>query len=226
MAIEASPAGEGFVALDIPQAGKSCQTWYKVFGSLDGGQIPLLVLHGGPGATHVYLIQIAELHRTHAIPVILYDQVGCGNSTRLQEKVGDVSFWTIELFILELKTLCSHLGLDQRGFHLLGQSWGGMLSVEFAARRPPGLQKLIIQSAPASFELLKPETARLRSQLPEDVQTALKECEDKEDFNSQKYEEACQIFYRRHVCCLDEWPEDLKLAFARISDDPTVYLTM
>ena len=76
------------------------ETWYRVIGDLKSGKTPVMVLHGGPGAAHNYVIAIAQQIAASGRPAVLYDQIGCGNSTHLKEKPSD--FWTPELFIDEL----------------------------------------------------------------------------------------------------------------------------
>ena len=144
------------------------ETWFRVTGDLDGGEIPLVVVHGGPGAAHNYLLQIANLASTGR-PVIHYDQLGCGRSTHLRDR--GVEFWTVELFLAELTNLVDALGLDR--YHVLGQSWGGMLGAEYAVTRPEGLASLVISNSPASMDLWAAEANRLRRDLPDDVRDAL-----------------------------------------------------
>lgn len=78
---------EGEVEYLITAAGKPCKTWYTVFGDLEGWiQKPLVGLHGGPGVTHHYLLNLSRLSAAYSIPVVLYDQIGNGKSTHLPEK--------------------------------------------------------------------------------------------------------------------------------------------
>ena len=85
------------------------------------------------------------------------------NSTLLPDKGGD--FWTPELFVAELNNLIDELGIGSR-YHVLGQSWGGMLAAEFGVTRPKGLKSLTIANSPASMELWVKEANRLRGELP------------------------------------------------------------
>ncbi|KAK7677081.1 hypothetical protein QCA50_019979 [Cerrena zonata] len=124
---------EGDVNFEIPSAGKLCKTHYWIVGDLKTSKTPLVILHGGPGATHHYVSINDELYKLHDIPVILYDQIGNGNSTHLPEKRGDADFWTVQLFINELDNLLKHLAIQQR-YDILGHSWGGMLAASFAIR--------------------------------------------------------------------------------------------
>src|ERR1017187_6768728 len=94
------------------------KTWYGIYGDLSSGKLPLIVLHGGPGYPHYYLENLSELSKK-GWPVILYDQLGCGKSSR----PSDPKLWTIQLFIDELNVLRDKLGL--KNINLLGHSWGG-----------------------------------------------------------------------------------------------------
>jgi len=217
---------EGKVAINIPNAGKPCETWYKIVGDLASGVTPLVTLHGGPGASHEYLLPFIDLHTKYGTPVIFYDQVGCGNSTRLREKDGDESFWTVDLFIDELDNLVDHLDLRKRGYDILGQSWGGMLGGVYTARNPVGLRKVILADSPADVPLMMKGVNELVKGLPEDVQRDLEECTRDKDFESDKYKNACKVFYKKHLCRVHPFPPELKKALENLEEDPTVYGTM
>lgn len=161
---------EGEVAFTVPNVEQTCKTWYKVFGDLKSTtRRPLVVLHGGPGVVHNYLLALADLATTHSIPVVFYDQLGNGNSTHLPDKNGDTSFWSEQLFITQLESLLKHLGIEDK-FDLLGHSWGGMLGARFATTHPAGLTRLVIANSPASMKLWVEAANHLRAQLPPDVQ--------------------------------------------------------
>lgn len=223
-----SKVTEGRVPFHAPNVEKHCETWYKIIGDLESGVVPLITLHGGPGVGHEYLSPLADLHTQYGIPVIFYDQIGCGHSTRLPEKKGDENFWSVELFIKELDNLIDHLGLrlGEHKFDILGQSWGGMLGGVYAARNPAGLRKVVLADAPASIPLMMEGVNELVKKLPENVRKDLEECTRDEDFSSEKYKKACEVFYQRHVCRLDPFPADLMASLNHIEEDPTVYLTM
>jgi proline-specific peptidase len=120
------------------------QIWFQVIGEDMPGRFPLLTLHGGPGAAHDCIEPLGEL-AAQGRRVIFYDQLGCGRS----DKPHDPSLWMIELFLDELDAVRSELRLER--IHLFGLSWGGMLAMEYALRRPPGLTSLVLASAPASM---------------------------------------------------------------------------
>jgi proline-specific peptidase len=202
----------------IPYAGG--ETWYQVVG--DGeepGKLPLVCLHGGPGALHDYLEPLGTLAETGR-RVVFYDQLGCGKSWL----EADPSFWTVELYVDELRTVREALGLDR--IHLFGSSWGGMLAMEYALTQPPGLASLVLSSSPASVPVWAEETNRLRKELPPEVQGVLDEEEAAGRLDSPEYEEATAEFYKRHVCRLDPWPDNVMRTFTGLREHPDVYLTM
>jgi L-proline amide hydrolase len=198
-------------------------TWYRVEGDVGAeGPAPLVILHGGPGAAHDYLEPIADLARTAGRPCILYDQIGCGRSQHRPD--APVDFWTVELFRRELAALVEHLGIAMR-YHVLGQSWGGMLGMEHALEHPPGLRSLVVANSPASLQLWLDEANRLRTLLPPDVQETLVRHEAAGTTDSEEYEQAVMVFYERHLCRIP-FPDGLQRSFAQMGDDPTVYHTM
>ncbi|KAF8815260.1 proline-specific peptidase [Phlegmacium glaucopus] len=216
---------EGEIEFHVPSAGKPCKTWYRLIGDLHSGKRPLIALHGGPGASSDYLFVFANITSAHGIPVILYDQLGSGRSTHLPEKMGDGSFWTVQLFLDELDNLLSHFKI-QDDYDLLGHSWGGMLAANHAIRTPSGLNRLAIMSSPPSMPLWVAEQNRLRSGLPKDVQDTLTKHEDAGTTSDKEYEAATQVFNDHHLCRLKPSPPELAAVFEWIEKDPTVYHTM
>jgi L-proline amide hydrolase len=197
------------------------RTWYRVTGSLDADKAPLVVVHGGPGCTHDYLDSLTGLADTGRA-VIHYDQLGNGGSTHLPGEGAD--FWTVDLFAAELDNLVAKLGIAGR-YHVMGQSWGGMLAAEHAVTRPAGLRSVVIADSPASMELWLAAANRLREQLPADVQATLLRHEEAGTTDSEEYVAATRVFYDRHVCRIP-WPEEVARTFAAMDEDPTVYHTM
>ena len=197
------------------------RTWYRITGDLEGGKPPLVILHGGPGCTHDYVDSFKGLAKDGRA-VVHYDQLGNGRSTHLRDKGAD--FWTPQLFLAELDNLLANLGIAAR-YHLLGQSWGGMLAAEHAVRRPKGLKALVIADSPASMELWLQAANELREKLPPDVQATLIAHEKAGTTSSAEYAKAVRVFYDRHVCRVP-WPPEVARTFAAIEEDPTVYHTM
>jgi L-proline amide hydrolase len=202
------------------------QTWYRVVGDLAAarsgeGPAPLVTLHGGPGATHDYLLSLADLARDGRA-VIFYDQTGNGNSTHFPDRGAD--YYTVDLFARELDSLIRHLGIGAR-YHVLGQSWGGMLAQEHAIAGPDGLACVVLSNTAASFADFAVAANRLRADLPPETEATLRRHEEAGTTSNPEYAEACDVFYSRHLCRLDEWPAEVLRSFELIDTDPTVYHT-
>jgi proline-specific peptidase len=146
---------------------------------------------------------------------VLYDQIGCGRSA------ASGLDWTVELFVEEVDAVREALGLDR--VHLFGNSWGGMLAMEYALTQPAGLESLILASSPASIPQWVEETARLRSQLPADVQETLDRHEAAGTVHDEEYVAACMEFYKLHVCRVWPFPDYVQRTFDQIGE---VYETM
>jgi L-proline amide hydrolase len=200
------------------------ETWVQITKptSVRSGALPLFVLHGGPGMAHHYVCNIAELAEETGREVIHYDQIGCGASTHLPYAPAD--FWTPELFVDEFHTVRTALGIDE--YHLLGQSWGGMLGAEIAVRQPAGLVSLSICNSPASMALWSAAADELRAQLPPQTLAALERHEAAGTLTDPEYLAATDEFYRRHVCRMVPMPQDFVDTIAQMEAEPTVYHTM
>jgi proline-specific peptidase len=206
---------EGFVPLE-----NGHKIWYqRLAGGMDGidDATPLLLLHGGPGAGHDYLENLAQLATVR--PVIFYDQLGCGKS----DQPDDRSLWTIERSAQEIDELRAHLGLDS--IHLLGQSYGGFLAIEYLLSKPAGVETAILSNTAASVPQFVAETRRLREELPADVQATLTKYEATGDFHHPDYEAALAVFNEKHLLRLPVAPEFVLRSFENLIDN-VVYETM
>jgi len=132
---------------------------------------------------------------------------------------------TVELFLAELDNLLEALIISD-GYHLLGQSWGGMLGAEHAIRRPGGLKGLILSNSPASMDLWASEAKILRAELPRDVEDALDRHEAAGTVNDPEYLAASQAYYDEHVCRVLPNPPGLLRTMEFMAKDSTVYNTM
>jgi L-proline amide hydrolase len=197
------------------------ETWYRSVDSESGDvAVPVLCLHGGPGANWLHLQPYEALANERR--VVFYDQLGAGNSQVAEPH--DPSMWTPELYVEEVDAVREALGLER--VHVLGHSWGGMLGMQYAATQPDGLVSLIAQSSPPSVPAWMPEVARLRSELPAEVEATLREHEAAGTTDSPEYEEAVMVFYERHLCRVEPWPDWLVECFRILEENPEVYHAM
>jgi proline-specific peptidase len=208
------PVTEGFVPF------RGYRTWYKIVGDREEpGKLPILALHGGPGASHDYLEPLMAMAATGR-RVIFYDQLGAGNS----DQPHNPALWSVDLYKEELASVRRSLGLDR--LHLFGSSWGGMLAMEYALIQPAGLASLVLASSPASMRQWVEEANRLRDALPSEVQATLLKHEAAGTTAHPEYQDAMLVFYRRHVCRADPWPTCVVRTFEKLEQNPEVYHTM
>lgn len=177
------------------------KTYYRVVGKNTGNKKPLVLLHGGPGSTHNYFEVLDRIAEEDGRQLVMYDQIGCGNS--YVENRPDL--WNPKVWIEELIELRKHLGLDE--IHLLGQSWGGMQTLEYVCNyKPEGLKSIILSSTlPASW-LWAEEAQRMIAQMPQDMQDAIKKATESGDYSSPEYQAAEAEYMRQH--CAGEVTEN------------------
>jgi proline-specific peptidase len=179
---------------------------------------PALLLHGGPGAASDYMHPLAERLADHR-PVVVYDQLGCGRS----DIPDDTSLWTVDRSVAEVDQVRAALGLER--CHLLGQSWGGWLAIEYMARGTRGVERLVLASTSASIPEFMAGARGLIEALPEPHRTVLIELGAKGQYDHPDYQAAVDVFYHRHLCRADPWPDALLRSSAQM-DGNQVYLTM
>jgi L-proline amide hydrolase len=154
---------------------------------------------------------------------VLYDQVGNGRSDHLPD--ADPSFWTTQLFKDELAALVEHLGIAGR-YHVVGQSWGGMLAMDHALDHPPGLLSIVAADSPADADAFARGAVALLDTLEPETKATILRHEEAGTTDDPDYAAAVQEFYKRYVCRLDPWPDALVRSFDQMEADPTVYGTM
>lgn len=188
--------------------------WYKITG--DGDNVPLIVLHGGPGFPHNSLLPLTELADER--PVVFYDQLGCGRSDRPV----DQSLWTIRRYVEELSILVKNLGFER--FNLFGHSWGSILALEYYLQHPSGIEKLIFASPVFSSSRWTSDGASYVQALSEEHQAVIIAHDSGKKFDLLKFKEAEAEYNRRHLCRINPWPKDLKQSVAGLGLDVYHYM--
>ncbi len=183
--------------------------WFRIVGA-DGKKTPLLLLHGGPGASHDYFESLSVLSDER--PVIFYDQLGCGNS----DKPEDLSIYTVENYVKELGEVRNALGLDE--VHILGQSWGGGLAAAYYLDgNPKGVKGLILSSPLLDTGRWISDQKAYLSEMPEEIQEHVRYTEETGNYDSKEYQDAMNYYYSVHLCRLDPWPPVLVKTFEKMS---------
>jgi proline iminopeptidase len=204
-------AGVKLIPIRTPKG--DFKVWTKRFGS--NPRIKLLLLHGGPGATHEYFEALETTLAGSGVELIYYDQLGSVYSDQPDEP----SLWTIERFVDEVEQVRIALGLGKDNFYLLGHSWGGILATEYALRHGEHLKGLIISNMMMSV----PDYNRyaenvLAKQMEPAVVSEIKAIEARGEYESPRYMEILiPNFYQAHVCRLTEWPDAVNRSLNRIN---------
>lgn len=211
--------------IDFKVGEETFQTWYRVYGDLkQSHRRPLVILHWGPGIPSFYLEPFSDLVTSHGIPVIIYDQLGCGNSTHLKDKTA--SFWTENLFLDQLQNLLEHFNI-QDNFDLAGHSWGGMLSARFAgSRKPKGLKHLILANSPARMKDWVDSSLNLLKRLPQNLQDTVNRHELEGTTNDPEYLKALGPFFDNFLIKVKPHPKTVEESIEGIMANPTVRLHM
>ncbi|THH21426.1 hypothetical protein EW146_g152 [Bondarzewia mesenterica] len=208
---------EGTIPFEVGD--ETFHTWYKLVGDLTSAKRPpLVVLHGGPGSSHDYMLPLTDLaNRSPPLPIIFYDQIGSARSTHLPSKPAE--FWTIDLFVSELENLIAYFNISE-SFDLIGQSWGSQLAAEFIARKQPtGLRRLILANGLASASLRNEARSKLMLTLPEDVQETIKRHDKEGTTLAPEYKAAWHVFYAKYACRMDPLPHEVVYTLEQMDDD-------
>ena len=199
------------------------RTWVAIVGDEERerreGRAPLLLLHGGPGACHDYIESMAAI----------WPPAGGSSSTTSRAAATRTSLtnperWTVDFYLREVDAIREALGLER--VHILGQSWGGMLLMEYLVRQPAGVVSGTIASSPASMPMWIAETGQQRAALPPDVIEILERHEAAGTWDDPEYEAAVDVFYQRHLCRVVPNPEGVTPVNAKTGRNPQVYRTM
>ncbi|WP_281233204.1 proline iminopeptidase-family hydrolase [Flavobacterium gelatinilyticum] len=196
--------------------------WTKRIGN--NPKIKLLLLNGGPGATHEYFECMESFLPAEGIEFIYYDQLGTGNS----DNPDDTSLWDLPRFVEEVEQVRQALKLDKDNFYLLGHSWGGILASQYALKYQQHLKGLIISNMMMSaIEYDKYADEVLAKQMDPKALERIREIEKKKDFQNPEYMELLlPNFYAKHIMRADpdSWPEPINRSFSKINQ--SLYVTM
>jgi proline iminopeptidase len=203
---DVNPAGIRVAGIKmIPVMGGQYKVWTKRMGS---GPVKVLLLHGGPGFTHQYLEAMESFLPEAGIEMYYYDQLGCGNSDRPD----DMSLWEIPRYVEEVEEV--RLGLGLENFVLYGQSWGGMLAIEYALKYQHNLRALVISNMTAGIQSYLKRIGEVAKKLDHVSLAALHVLEAMEDYDSPEYQRIMmEELYPICMCRLKPWPEPVTRAF-------------
>jgi proline iminopeptidase len=198
------------------------RVWTKRVGN--NPRLRMLLLHGGPGATHEYLEACDSYLPAAGVEYYYYDQLGSAWSDQPDEP----SLWELDRFVDEVEQVRQALGLDRDDFVLYGQSWGGILAMEYALRHQEHLRALVISNMMADVPAYNAYAEQvLMPAMDQDALAEIKALEASGDIENPRYSELLNVHHNvQHVLRLppEEWPNPVVRAFAAIN--PAIYVSM
>lgn len=218
--VESPQDGVRMIPIETPAG--SFNVWTRKVG--DSPTMKMLLLHGGPGATHEYLEVFADFLPEAGIEIYLYDQLGSFYSDQPDEP----ELWQIPRFVDEVEQVRQALGLGPDNFYLYGTSWGGILAMEYALVHGDQLKGMIISNMMASI----PEYNRyaeevLMPRIDPEVLAEIQAFEAAEDYHNPRYMELLiEHHYVDHILRrpADQWPAAVNTTFEHLN--PDVYVLM
>lgn len=208
------------VPIDTPSGRYS--VWTKRMGNNPSAR--MLLLHGGPGGTHEYLEAFDGHLPAAGIEYHYYCQLG----SKFSDQPEDPSLWTIDRFVEEVEQVRLALGLDENNFYLYGQSWGGILAIEYALKYPQHLKGLIISNMMASMVAYNDYAHQvIMPAMDPDVLAEIKAFEAAEDYTNPRYHALLMEHHYVHRVLrmpVADWPDPVQRAFANLNAD--IYIPM
>ncbi len=196
------------------------KVWTKRFGT--NPKIKVLLLHGGPAMTHEYMECFETFFQREGFEFYEYDQLGSFYS----DQPTDSSLWTTDRFVEEVEQVRQAIGADSSNFYVLGNSWGGILAMEYALKYQQHLKGMLVSNMVASA----PEYAAyaqevLAKEMDPEILAEIKNLEAKKDFDNPRYQELLiPNYYKKHICRLQEWPDAVNRSLAHTNG--TIYTMM
>lgn len=199
----------GIKMIPVKTAVGEFKVWTKRFGN--NPRIKILLLHGGPATGHEYMECFESFFPKEGFEFYEYDQLGAVNS----DQPKDSSLWTTERYVEEVEQVRTAIGGTKDNFYVLGNSWGGILGMEYALKYQDNMKGLLVCNMVASCpEYGKYAEEVLAKQMDPKVLAEIRAIETKGDFNNPRYMELLlPNFYAEHLCRLAEWPESVTRSF-------------
>jgi proline iminopeptidase len=200
-------AGVKMISIQTPKG--KFKVWTKRFGT--NPRIKILLLHGGPAMTHEYMECFETFFQREGFEFYEYDQLGSYYS----DQPNDSTLWTTERFVEEVEQVRQAIGADSSNFYVLGNSWGGILGMEYALKYQRHMKGLLVSNMVASApEYGKYAEEVLSKQMKPEILSEIRAIEAKKDFTNPRYMDLLiPNFYHEHICRLEEWPDALNRTF-------------
>ncbi|MBI1227028.1 MAG: alpha/beta fold hydrolase [Bacteroidetes bacterium] len=212
-----SEAGVRMIPIETPAG--TYNVWTRKFG--DNPRIKVLLLHGGPALGCEYMECFRDFFPKEGFEFYEYDQLGCARS----DKPDNDDLWTTARYVEEVEQVRKALGMNKDNFYILGNSWGGILGMEYALKYQDNLKGLIVSNMQGSILAYEKYNNLLRSQMRKSLVDSLEVFEKKEDYKNPVYTDlVMKEYYTKHICRLPVWPDGLNRSFEHMNEH--IYVLM
>ncbi|MCI5054968.1 MAG: proline iminopeptidase-family hydrolase [Flavobacteriales bacterium] len=215
-----TPGAFQAAGVQMIQLKEGYKVWTKRFGN---SPMKVLLLHGGPALTHEYMECFESFFPQANIEFYHYDQLGSHYSDQPEND----SLWTIERFVDEVEQVRVGLGLNKDNFYLLGNSWGGILALEYALKYQQNMKGMIICNMTADFDKYEAYNQSLRNKMRKSLIDSLEFYEKKGDYHNPVYQDLVfNEYYTKHICQFPQkdWPEPIMRSFGHINQHVYEYM--
>ncbi len=216
----ATPATEeGVRMIPVETPAGTFNVWTKKIG--ESPKVKVLLLHGGPAMGCEYMECFRDFLPKEGFEIYEYDQLGCARS----DKPGNDDLWTTARYVEEVEQVRKALGMNKDNFYIIGNSWGGILGMEYALKYQDNLKGLVVSNMQASIPEYAKYNGVLRSQMRKSLVDSLTVFEEKEDYKNPVYMDlVMKEYYTKHICRLPEWPDGLNRSFEHMNEH--IYVLM
>ena len=212
--------GAKMIPISTPQG--TFRVWTKRVGN--NPRVKVLLLHGGPAATHEYFEAFDSYFPAAGVEYYYYDQLGSAFS----DQPDNDALWDLPRFVDEVEQVRAALHLDRHNFYLLGHSWGGLLAIEYALAHQDHLKALVVSNMMASIPAYNEYARRvLMPSMDQKVLAEVQKLEAAKQYASPRYMELLlPNFYAQHILRMppEQWPDPVNRTFKRLNEK--IYVQM
>lgn len=203
---------EGVRMIPIQTGAGTFNVWTKKVG--EHPTVKVLLLHGGPAMTTEYMESFGDYLPKEGYEMYYYHQLG----SHLSDQPDNDDLWELDRFVEEVEQVRQALGLTKDNCYLIGNSWGGMLGMQYALKYQDNIKALVVSNMQGSFPEYAAYNATLRSQMRPSLIDSLKAYEDKEDYGNPDYLNlVVEEYYRKHICRMDPFPDGFQRAMDHVN---------
>ncbi|MCB9341895.1 MAG: proline iminopeptidase-family hydrolase [Lewinellaceae bacterium] len=210
--IPSTEGTDGVRMIPVETPAGTYKVWTRKVGN--NPKVKVLLLHGGPAMTTEYMECFGDFLPREGYEMYYYHQLG----SYLSDQPSNDDLWVIDRFVEEVEQVRKALGLNKDNGYIIGNSWGGMLGMQYALKYQDNIKALVVSNMQGSFPAYADYNAQLRSQMRPSLIDSLKAFEDKGDYHNPDYQNlVVEEYYRKHICRMNPFPDGFQRAMEHVN---------